>query len=225
MTVMTAQLDLERANWTALRAPSRELIARGPSAEPIVDGIVERLVARIRDLEETTSHQAARIEQLEALSVTDELTGLLNRRGFNQVLERTIDNAKRYGETGLLAYIDLNGFKTINDSFGHTVGDQVLIEVARTLKSWVRKTDYISRLGGDEFAIVFTRADVEKTTVRATELRERLNRASVTHDAVVIPVRASLGFMAYGPNSELAELIARADEAMYAEKRKSRATA
>lgn len=162
----------------------------------------------------------ARVAQLEALAVTDDLTGLLNRRGFETVLQRNLLSAARYDEAGLLAYLDLDGFKSINDEHGHLAGDELLRIVGYYLKRNIRATDYAARIGGDEFAVLFVRAQNAPARERARSLVRGIDKLSFRYNGKTIVVRASLGLAYYDANSEQAELLARADAAMYADKNK-----
>ncbi len=164
------------------------------------------------------SEQQKRIDYLETLSVTDDLTGLLNRRGFDEILRRTLSNARRYHEHGMLAYIDLNDFKIVNDTHGHEMGDFVLQKVAEALKTTIRRTDYVARLGGDEFAVLFVRADKIPTRARALKVHRLLNSLVISRGDIEIIVKASIGIEPYGPTSTSRELMRRADRAMYKEK-------
>lgn len=160
-----------------------------------------------------------RIAELECLADTDELTGLLNRRGFTSELQRTLANASRYEEEGVLIYIDLDGFKPVNDSYGHTAGDEVLKQVARSLKENIRDTDYVGRLGGDEFAVLMTRTTWENGLTRAEIIDHQLNSMIVNWHNRMIAIAASLGLQTYGANDEGLDLIHRADQTMYKTKR------
>jgi len=160
-----------------------------------------------------------RIAYLELLASTDELTGLLNRRGFQAELHRTLSAAGRYEECGILVYVDLDGFKPVNDTYGHAAGDEVLRQVARILQENVRETDYVGRLGGDEFAVLLTRTKWDDGLSLAEVLDERMNSASICWQGRTIALRASLGFQAYGPEDDGHELLERADDAMYQTKR------
>lgn len=181
---------------------------------------IQKMLAYAVEAEQRLSEQQARIHYLETLSVTDELTGLLNRRGFNQAVERTLAAAKRHQEKGLLAYLDLDNFKQINDQLGHDAGDDVLIHVAEILTRNVRRTDYIARIGGDEFAVLFVRAQQLPTRAHAQNVRRALNRATVTYQNQEVPIRASMGIQAYGPDTKAVDLLRRADQAMYLEKQR-----
>jgi diguanylate cyclase (GGDEF)-like protein len=164
--------------------------------------------------------QARRIDELESLSVTDELTGLLNRRGLLEALERTLANARRYGERGLIAYIDLDGFKQINDHFGHAVGDAVLCQVGALIRGSIRRTDYAARLAGDEFVILFTHTSPEADELLLEQFRARLAQRIITVDDATLRVSASIGIASYGPESGTIEILTHADRAMYREKQR-----
>jgi diguanylate cyclase (GGDEF)-like protein len=112
-------------------------------------------------LEESLNQQNDRIGYLERLAMTDSMTGILNRRGFQAEMQRVLASARRFRETGVLAYIDLDEFKPINDTYGHACGDEVLCHVARLLERMTRGMDYVARLGGDEFAVLLVRTNWE----------------------------------------------------------------
>jgi diguanylate cyclase (GGDEF)-like protein len=160
-----------------------------------------------------------KIARLERLAVTDELTGLLNRRGFVGQLGRVLGLAQRHGDTGLLVFIDLDGFKRVNDTYGHAAGDDVLRHVARFLERNVRSTDIVGRLGGDEFALVLTPASPEGAKRRARQIETLLNAEIVTWGGHAIPIQASVGGQVYGSTDDAEALLARADASMYSAKR------
>jgi len=159
--------------------------------------------------------QQARIQALESLTVTDPLTGLLNRRGFEEALIRVLASSHRHGEDGVLAYIDLDGFKQVNDSFGHDAGDAVLRHVAALLTRTVRATDYIARLGGDEFAVIFTTTATQACRPILQKLRRTLQGSLARIDGRLIEIRASIGTEPFGQDSDLKSLVSAADKAMY----------
>ncbi|MEG3620191.1 GGDEF domain-containing protein [Magnetovibrio sp. PR-2] len=164
-------------------------------------------------------HQALRLEEVEHLSRTDELTGAYNRRAFDQEFKRVLAAADRYGETGVLIYVDLDGFKPINDTYGHAAGDLVLCEVTRILQENVREHDFVARLGGDEYGVLLTRTTWKNGLERAELLKHLLNTASVKWHDKNIAVRASLGFQRFGPDDCDETLLKKADSAMYQAKR------
>ncbi len=173
----------------------------------------------VLDAERRMVQQCDRIVYLERLTMTDELTGLLNRRGFQAQLQRALAAANRYDERGVLVYVDLDGFKPVNDTYGHAAGDEVLRQVARLLDDNVRDTDCVGRMGGDEFAVLLTRTGPKDGVTRARRLENLLNATVVNWEGRNIALRASFGFQRYGPTDTEHDLLNRADTAMYDTKR------
>lgn len=184
------------------------------------DRLLAQALSFAAETEQRIIELNARVAQLENMTVTDELTGLLNRRGFNAILRRNLLSAARYDEAGILAYLDLNGFKKINDRHGHPAGDDVLRAVGRHLQQSIRATDYAARLGGDEFAVLFVRAQQAPARERARQLVRGLNKLTIPSPSGSIVIHASLGLAFYNGNTEAEELMERADRAMYADKSK-----
>jgi len=187
---------------------------------PVPPALVEQALGAAEEIETFLAEQSARIAYLENLTLSDELTGLCNRRGFNEHLRRTLAAANRYGDDGVLVFCDLDNFKVINDPFGQHVGDYVLKQLAKIVEAEVRETDLVARLGGDEFAILMVQTNWRDGLKRAQMLSRAVNRTIVTYHGSDIHVSASFGVEPFGPNDEEANLIARADMAMYVNKRK-----
>ncbi len=185
--------------------------------------ILARTLGALAEAHRRIIVQNAEIERLRMLSITDPTTGLLNRRGFVDALRRALDRAQRYGETGALLIIDLDGFKAINDTYGHAAGDCVLATVARILCFNVRASDEAARLGGDEFAILMTRTGATEAAKRAAALDRLLNQLVVPWQGRAIQVQGSIGVQTYGPDDTAAVLFQRADEKMYRRKEQRRA--
>jgi len=200
------------ARCTALRSAA---LANGLSWTPEGRSALAGLLQAAQALELELAEKAARIRHLENLSVTDELTGLFNRRGFGQELDKALARARRTGETGVLALIDLDHFKPINDTYGHHAGDQVLITIGRLLASSTRTSDATARLGGDEFAVLLTDAAPHSIQPRISCLREVLSHLVVGYGQARIPVYATLGCAPYGPSSDAGTLTRMADAALY----------
>ncbi|HYD98039.1 MAG TPA: GGDEF domain-containing protein [Alphaproteobacteria bacterium] len=186
---------------------------------------LRRTQAQLAAAEAKLAAQAERIAELERLSLTDELTGLANRRGFRAQLERELQRAgRRNARTGgLVVLIDLDGFKPVNDTYGHAAGDAVLRAVGAALQGAVRAGDVVARLGGDEFAVLLATADESCGLARTEALRRRLAAASAVHAGVVLPVRASLGAHAFRAGETPEAVLAQADAALYADKAARRA--
>lgn len=158
----------------------------------------------------------ARLE-LEALSRTDGLTGLLNRRAFTGELEGRLARAAGGEATGALFYIDLDNFKPVNDVHGHQKGDEALVEVARLLRDNSRPGDLVARLGGDEFALWLDRTDEDAAAARATGLLKAARCLAPFSGAPDRPLGISVGVAVWRPgdNETLDALTLRADAAMY----------
>lgn len=180
---------------------------------------VARLLAISAEAEQTIADQSARIAELEQLAATDELTGLANRRGFSEALERALAEASRFGETGVLALFDLDGFKGVNDTYGHQAGDEALKSVARSLAAGIRVTDLAARLGGDEFAVLMTRAAIRPAERRLALLRQRLCGIEQFWGGERVVLGTSMGLAPFGPETRAEDLFAAADRALYADKR------
>ncbi len=177
--------------------------------------LVEDLLEATAEAERRLAEQRARIRYLEDLSITDELTGLLNRRGFHVELDRALARAQRRGETGVLLLCDLNNFKPINDTFGHPAGDAVLCAVAGLLCRRTRRSDYVARLGGDEFAVLMTDTAPTRAGSRAARLQAQLNQLRIEWEDARIPVSAGFGLEAYDGRSRPDSLMIAADRALY----------
>lgn len=182
--------------------------------------LIVQLLEVAAEAEQTLAEQAKRIRQLENLSITDELTGLFNRRGFTDALERVLASCRRHGEPGLLIMVDLDRFKAINDTYGHLAGDSVLKGAAELLRGTLRKSDIVARLGGDEFALLLPRTKALPGQKLVTKIDRSINALRVPYGRVEIPVSASVGWDTYGPRSQPDHLIFTADRALYRAKKR-----
>jgi len=193
-------------------------VAEAGACTTAVAPMIDAVIAQAKAVETQIAEQDARIRYLEGLSVTDEVTGLFNRRGFDAEFSRTLARARRNGEQGLLVLCDLDRFKAINDTYGHIAGDAVLHGTAKLLRGAVRASDVVARLGGDEFAVILVDADPALANTRLDPLRGRLDGTLIAHEGAHIPVSCSLGYAVYGPNSDAATAMALADKALYRSK-------
>ena len=183
--------------------------------------MLEHALLAARNAERLAAKQKTEIERLRTLSITDENTGLLNRRGFMEALERAVARGQRYDEPAVLLLIDLDGFKATNDTFGHAAGDFVLAAVAETLRRSVRKVDDVARLGGDEFAVILNKLPKALTDTQAVTIETQLNTLAVPWQGGTIAVRASVGRHSFGngDSQEVQEIYESADNDMYLRKR------
>jgi diguanylate cyclase (GGDEF)-like protein len=174
-------------------------------------GLAEDLAAQKQAIEESK-------QQNEYLANHDTLTGLPNRRHFEDALHRRKEAAQAAGSSLALIYLDLDNFKTVNDSLGHARGDELLIEVATRLRAVVRDDDFVARLGGDEFAVVATTGDMGL----AQRIRAALQIAVESGNGT-IPVSATLGVAIFPADAANERSLLRcADRAMYAAKGRGR---
>ena len=157
-------------------------------------------------------------EQLHYLAEHDSLTGLVNRRRFEEELRRHVAYADRYTFGGALLIMDLDHFKQINDTLGHSAGDAVIKNVARLLRRRLRKGDTVGRLGGDEFAVLLPRAGEQEAHVIVEDLLSELHDQVVPFDGHDLRVTASVGIAPITGASAAEQLLVRADLAMYKEK-------
>ncbi len=182
----------------------------GKSSIPWVNGVVRLatycfiayLAGRIRTL----------LEREAALATQDSLTGLLNQRAFYQAGQAESDRASRYAHPMAVVFLDLDEFKTINDTRGHEVGNEALVAVGEALKKSLRATDAVARLGGDEFAVLLHEIDEQSAVQAARKISEAIEAALKEYP----PVSASIGVVWYErPKGDFKPMLQAADAEMY----------
>jgi diguanylate cyclase (GGDEF)-like protein len=161
----------------------------------------------------------AALDEMKDVADRDQLLPILNRRAFVRELTRYISFAVRYGTPASLVYFDLDGFKQINDTFGHAAGDAVLEHFTQALLTNVRDSDVAGRLGGDEFGIILTNANESQANAKAAMLAKLLGDKPLAWQDKAIPIGFSFGAFELSASDSANIAIARADEAMYAHKR------
>lgn len=170
-------------------------------------------LAEVRD---DLSKAQVKTEEAQQIALKDALTGLPNRVSFEQGLDHGLSQAKRHGWGLAVLFIDIDKFKSINDSYGHDLGDQVLLMVADRLQSFVRGEDLVSRWGGDEFVCLLFEVNQEADVTRLAE--KMVNRIAETceFNGVSLSIRASIGIAIYPADGETADILFKnADIAMY----------
>jgi diguanylate cyclase (GGDEF)-like protein/PAS domain S-box-containing protein len=159
-------------------------------------------------------------DALRNLSLTDDLTGLYNRRGFTTLAERHLALARRHQRALLLVFADIDGLKEINDTHGHAVGDQAVVDVAGILRSTFRSADIIARLGGDEFTVFPLEAGGESADTLLRRLHESL--AAFNHRRLrpyTLSLSVGVGRFDAGRCQTVHQLLAEADREMYERKK------
>jgi diguanylate cyclase (GGDEF)-like protein len=182
-----------------------------PSELAVLLGEIERLQAALKA-------EQARVKELEAGADIDPLTQVFNRRGFDRELKRSLAYVQRYWTRAALIYVDLDGFKPVNDQHGHAAGDAVLTAVAAMLARSVRASDTVARLGGDEFGLILWNLSEADAAAKSWALEAAIGETTIEWEGGMLSVGASIGFAMLGPSDELADVLAKADHAMYARK-------
>jgi diguanylate cyclase (GGDEF)-like protein len=161
--------------------------------------------------------------ELQRSAITDSLTGVYNTRFFHEALGRETARADRYTTPLSLLMIDVDGFKPVNDTFGHVVGNKVLTHIANILKQTVRNTDFVFRCGGDEFGVVLPGTALDGAMHVAEKILQKVETAEIlTSLGYSGPVTVSIGLSEYHRGSHFETLVAEADQALYASKRSSK---
>ena len=216
-------MGLPAQTWS-LSAPSkRRTKPSRAAAQPAPDGQQLLLTWALTSMAAATQRVAeleARLAYVESLTVTDELTRLLNRRGFLTELSRALETVRAGGPSGVLMICDLDGFKAVNDRHGHNAGNRVLRELSASLVRQVRRTDAVARLGGDEFGFLLVGATLSSATAKAARLEDAIANLDLVIEGAPIDIRASFGVVSYDGSETEEVLLHRADMAMYEEKRR-----
>ena len=162
-------------------------------------------------------------QRITVLSQTDDLTGLLNMRAFNNLLEKEITLVTRYEQPLTVVMIDVDGLKSVNDCYGHTAGSQLIKTIAHSIKDTIRKTDVLARFGGDEFVILMTHTNTEHAHMAAERIRAAIHNTSFDLTGNRISTTVSVGVASFPEGvDEPAEVLDKADIALYKSKQYGR---
>lgn len=233
-----------------LGVPAREVLADNPELAaafsddlareiPLTraDGSIRHFEPRLSRLEDTHKRHRGRVltlvditeraaleARLTEIAQMDELTGLFNRRQFLELARTELDRARRYGRPFGVAVMDMNGFKAINDTWGHAAGDDALRLVSRLCRDSLRSCDLMGRFGGDEFAFAFPECDEKLVEAVADKLVTVVSAATLSLDGQMVVLSASVGTAGGTGTScpELDDLLADADRGMYRNKKAGR---
>ena len=157
------------------------------------------------------------------LSITDELTGLANRRCFDTTLEKEFLRAKRYKNKLTLVMFDIDHFKNINDTFGHPCGDFVLRQIANSALQTFRKTDTVFRFGGEEFVVILTETDIKQAIIPLERFRKTVETLGLTYQDKEVEVTVSIGACQFSPDMKTKEeFLQKVDETLYKAKNSGR---
>jgi diguanylate cyclase (GGDEF)-like protein len=208
-SIQTTSLKQHAADNGRLGIPLEELT-------PNVRSALARLQSQIDALRADRAQLNQRLRQAEDLADTDTLVPVFNRRAFVRELTRVMSFAQRYDVQASVVYFDLDGFKQINDRFGHPAGDAILKAIAQTLLTHIRESDLAGRVGGDEFAVILAKAGPTDARIKGQQLADAIAETKVPFQGHMLSVGAAFGAYTFAPNDTPEQALSRADEAMYA---------
>ncbi len=209
--IVTGTGDEEKA-VQAMKSGAYDYLVKDDLCADVLEHTFRNVIARY-DLEQERARMVTRLAEL---SVTDELTGLANRRRLEQVLEEEAARSARTGRVFAVLMLDMDHFKDVNDTFGHQVGDDILRRCGELLRENVRASDFIARYGGEEFCAVLRETTVGGARLAAERLRQALGCMSDPMPTVSIRVAV------WNPGTDWQQVLGEADEALYAAKRAGR---
>jgi len=155
------------------------------------------------------------------LSEKDSLTGIYNKRKFKEICENSMLEADRYNKELSFIFFDIDNFKKVNDTFGHDIGDIVLMEISNIVRHEIRKSDYFARWGGEEFVLILPETDIKSALMVAEKIRKSIEDFEFP---VVGRVTVSIGVTSYKSNEEYSDLFKRLDDAVYMAKSQGKNT-
>jgi diguanylate cyclase (GGDEF)-like protein len=204
--MLTGQDD-RATDLNAMHAGAADYLVKGR----VTGDMLERAIRYARE-----RHRL--LEEISALSLTDELTGLHNRRAFMTMADQRLQLLERSESVCLLIFADVDGLKAANDTMGHEAGDRLLVDAARVLQAAFRRTDLVARMGGDEFVVLADGAGEADAQVVLATLQREIDARNASAEAGVPRLSISAGALCFsaGPSVRLPDLIAEADARMLA---------
>lgn len=219
---MIDAFDIGVDDFVVKPVDASELLARVRAGVRTVR-LHEELNRRTRSSAQLNAQLARLNANLQRMAITDDLTGLWNRRQAIAKLEEQMALAERYGGPVSVAMLDLDFFKRINDTYGHDAGDEVLRNVAAILRASVRETDTVARVGGEEFLVILPAQTTQESAVSAQRCRQAIAAHAYNFDGKPVTITASFGIACRRPGmTDAAELVKEADKALYAAKHAGR---
>ena len=217
-TIVTAHDLSGTINQLTNRLSPKSLFKNYDQNNMELDKTLKYALLAMEEAEKRIKRQENRIKYLESLSVTDELTQLLNRRGFLMQFRYSLSISRRTKIGGAVIILDLDGFKNINDNYGHAAGDNVLESLGSCLSTTVRDTDFVGRIGGDEFSILMPGATRKTVTRRITRIHAAISGLSFPWNDKNLAISASIGRYDYISTEKQQDILDHADANMYKKK-------
>ena len=184
----------------------------------LVDLLSNTFNWRLAELEAELAAARAKVVELESKIEADPLLDILNRRGFERELKRALSYVQRYRSSNAVIFVDLDGFKAVNDGYGHLAGDNVLKQVSAAIIRMLRASDIVARFGGDEFAVLLWNLSEESAHAKALALEQTIASLDIRCSGRSVRIGASAGATMLQQTDHLADIMARADAHMYARK-------
>ncbi len=218
--VMLTGLGDEKIASRAIKAGAYDYLSKGD----INAGSLSRSIATALEKHRLNEEISQAMRKMAEMSAKDDLTGLYNRRYFNEAMGSEMARAARYRSVFSLCLMDIDHFKRVNDTHGHAAGDAVLSEIGRLLNAAIRKNDLVCRFGGEEFAAILPHTDLENARRQCERLRETIAVHPFRFQSIQIHVTISIGIASFDPAQEpgIERLIADADKALYRAKASGR---
>jgi diguanylate cyclase (GGDEF)-like protein len=179
---------------------------------------LDPVIDEIESLRRENARLLGMLAEAESLADSDSLTPLVNRRCLIREIDRAAEQRARYAIPAAFLYADMNGLKTINDHYGHAVGDAALLHLADILLNETRASDLIARIGGDEFGVLLAYADEAATAQATARLAAAIATTPLSHRGLVLPIGLAIGSTVIAADDTAEAVLARADAAMYAAK-------
>jgi diguanylate cyclase len=221
------QVQLERLEELALgsepSALKKEVLSTVVELARVMEERRKAHQKRVCELGDQVKTLGQELDVTRRQSEVDALTQLYNRRAFDEYLGRTIELQRAFGQEACLLMMDVDNFKTVNDTFGHAVGDEVLRKVADAVtRTFIRKSDFVARFGGDEIAVVLRETSATDARMLATRLLTALRGVQIEREGISVRVRGSVGVAPGKAGDSAKTWLERADAALYAAKRAGR---
>ncbi len=216
--------DVSADGYTAVMAVERELLWWLMEQAPVVaHNMLRMLAGRVRNDNRLLQDAERKQTQYEKAATVDALTGLRNRRWLNDAFARQLQRSASAGQPVSVLMFDADRFKSVNDTHGHLVGDQVLVHIAQTLAAGLRPMDLLARYGGEEFAAMLPNVSADVARQVAERLRKAVERQQPVTDAAALwPITVSIGVATGDADTTLQALLNRADRALLAAKQDGR---
>lgn len=215
----TAEVALDKGMYIPLNVADSVLGIMGLIGIQNIGEKRGRLISTMANQVALALKNATEHKRVQELAITDELTGLYNRRAFQNVLDRELRRSKRYKKPLSLIMLDIDGFKEINDKFGHRAGDGVLRSLALNLQKAIREIDFLARYGGDEFAVILPETEAKQAAVLAERLKKTIKNYTIDAGGSLCNITMSMGVADVSANmGSDDDLISRADKVLYMSK-------